>query len=229
MRTKIPIQITIDNGDVVGKTLWSEEHFIKNLSFRENNDEKLMELVSIELEKEMHISGTEYISSHSNDGNFVRCPDAFVKLPIDSFCCKHNQENCFIGGGIYKKNKQDFIDKCMIEERKEGIWNAIATEKYEGFHHVPGRYLCPSCETKNSAKRINYNYHYPWELCSLAQFLDFKDIELRKEVIKKGISRNIYYSSFCGTCAMEILETLRMEINLRIIETEVYRKTKNDA
>jgi hypothetical protein len=229
VKTNILIEINTDEGIFTGNSRWDDEIFVPNLSFCEADKDKLIALVSESLKTIMNISGTEYISRHSFDDDFVRCPDAFVKLPIDTFCCKHNNECCFIGGGVYKKNKQEFIDNCMIEEKKEGIWNAITTEKYEGFHHVPGRYLCPSCEEKNSTKRINYSYHYPWEMCLIGQFLDYEDIELRKEVIRKGINKNVYYSSFCGACAKEILQKLGISKNFELIETEVYRKSKNDS
>jgi hypothetical protein len=172
----------------------------------------------------MDTYGTEYIGVHSSDDSFVRCPDSKVKLPIDSFCCKHDNELCFVGGGIYKKNKTDFIDNCRIADRKEGIWNAVVSEQYKGFHHIPGRYLCPSCEKRNSIKKINFNYHYPWELCLIGQFLDYEDIEFRRKAIIKGIDRNVYYSSFCGLCSIEILNQLEIPQDIELIEIDVYRK-----
>ena len=224
MKTKILIKISNVEDTFIGTTIWNQEKFIENITFKSDSKDGLIESASSELKNVMDTNGTDYIGVHSSDENFVRCPDAKVKLPIDIFCCKNDNKACFIGGGIYKKNKQDFIDNCRIDSRKEGIWNAIKLKKYEGFHHIPGRYLCPSCENKNSIKRVNYNYHYPWELCSIGKFMDYEDVELRKKIIRKGINRNIYYSLFCGTCSIQILNELDLYQNLELIEIDVYRK-----
>jgi hypothetical protein len=224
MKTKILIKISNVDNRFVGTTLWYKESFIENQSFDSDTKEGLLEIASHELKKVMDTYGTEYIGVHSSDDSFVRCPDSKVKLPIDSFCCKHDNELCFVGGGIYKKNKTDFIDNCRIADRKEGIWNAVVSEQYKGFHHIPGRYLCPSCEKRNSIKKINFNYHYPWELCLIGQFLDYEDIEFRRKAIIKGIDRNVYYSSFCGLCSIEILNQLEIPQDIELIEIDVYRK-----
>jgi hypothetical protein len=228
MKTKILIKIDEIEDYLIGSTLWSENSFIENQSYRKKNKHDLINLTKDELLKIMTEFGTDYITHHSNDDNFVRCPDAKVVLPIDSFYCKHDNEPCFLGGGVFKKNEQNFLDNCRIEEKKEGIWNAIKTKRYKGFHHVPGRYLCPSCEEKNSEtrnyeKRINFNYHYPWELCKIGQFLDNKDLELTKDLIRLGISRNVYYASFCASCSVELLDKIGIHAVFEIIETDVSR------
>lgn len=227
MRTNILVEIKQEKDYFIGETLWNESFFLPNIKITKDNREDLIEALKYELTKILQSFGSDYIGRHSSDENFVRCPDAKVLLPIDSFYCKHDDTPCNLGGGIFKKNKENFIEKCRISTRKQGIWTAIETNRYNGFHHIPGRYLCPNCELKNSEKKRNYNYHYPWELCIIQKYLEVGDIELKKEIIRKLISRNIYYSNYCGNCTSETLNKLNFKINFEVFRLEVYRKVSD--
>jgi len=224
MKTYILVEVKKDGDCFVGHTLWRESNFIGNVKIINCDKAKLIKLLKENLTSILETRGPEYIEAHSKGNNYVRCPEAKVVLPIDEFYCKHDKKSCHIGGGILINDKDYFIANCRFTERKEGIWNSIESNKYKGFHHIPGRYLCPSCETKNSEKMIRYNYHYPWELCNIGNYLDYKDIELRKKVIRNGINPNIYYSCYCGTCTLESLSKLNIENNFELLNLEVYRK-----
>lgn len=228
MRTRILIKIDEKDDYIVGTTIWPEKAFIENQNYHKRTKPELLDSAKDGLLQVMKKYGTDYIKHQGNNGDFVRCPDSKVVLPIDSFYCKHDDELCLLGSRIFKNNKQNFIKNCRIKSRKDGIWNAIEIKRYEGFHHVPGRYLCPSCEkknynTKNYERRINFNYHYPWELCQIGQFLDSNDIELRKDLIRQNIDRNVYSVSLCTQCSIEILGRIGIKVVFEIIETSVYR------
>lgn len=129
-----------------------------------------------------------------------------------------------MGRDVEKKNKGYFIENCRITDQKEGIWKAIETKKYEGFHHIIGRYLCPYCEHKNeNENKINFNYHYPWEFFKLyKEFTIDKDFKIK--MIKNKIPLFISHCALCPNCTIEINNLLDLNIVFKKVEKEIYRK-----
>lgn len=205
------------------KTSWLDEQFIPNLSLLGNNKNDTLEKFKCVIDVNIKHFATKYTQSLSQHEDYINCPDLKLELPIDSFYCKHNDLPCPIQGQISKTNKEKFFKACNIDNRKEGIWNAISQGKYQGFHHMPGKYLCPSCEERNSKKNIYKNYYYPWELCLISESLNLDYDELKRKIREKKLNGNVLFSSFCTSCSIEILSKLEYNKDFEIYETEFYR------
>lgn len=221
MKTKILIQIDEVDNEFIGHTKWSENKFIQNITLENDNRDTLIHDLTKEINEIMSSTAVKYISFFSISENSIFCPDAKIVLPIDSICCKEDEEICSIGGGIDLRNKALFMDTCRINRKKEGIWEAITTGKYKGFHHVTGKYLCPNCERK----KPSFNYHYPWELITLSDFVNFLDESVRTKMITKKINKAVSYSSYCIDCSIILIQQLELPLNLEIIHTEVFRES----
>ena len=111
--------------------------------------------------------GRPWIDYWKGSNGNINCPEGAVKLPIDMWHCKLTGEVCYLQANIKIDDKQGFLNGCHAEsDRKEKIFSTIENEKYDGFHHVPGRRLCVACEHKGGKKESFY-YHYHWEFAEL--------------------------------------------------------------
>jgi hypothetical protein len=167
----------------IAQTSWSTEECGQNLKIiaqsREEAFSKIYESISIFIEG----FGRQYISSWSYNNEVVSCPQAYLELPIDLWCCKNNKVACPLQAQINILNREQFFQSCLLSEKKSDIWNAIIKGKYTGFHHIPGRSKCGTCKSSKTYS----NYHYPWELTFLSDCCDIKsvwsDIERRKNYL----------------------------------------------
>jgi len=163
----------------------------------------LIQKLSLFLENEAQL----YISNHQGNEEIVNCPEGKCKQPIDVWYCKLSDKICPTQAQVFLVNKDEFLSKCLADERKKNdIFDIIIKGKYNGAHHVIGRYLCPLCDNK-SFLRENDKYHYYFELYSLEHYFDVFNYKFRKDFLLKRIDRRAYYS-LCSECFMETVSKI---------------------
>ena len=121
----------------------------------------------------MKTKGMDWIEKWKGSPGSVNCPEAYIELPSDIWKCKVTRERCGIQAQFPIDDKKKFLSWCKAsEECKENIFQTIISGKYTGFHHIPSRYLCIQCRSDKWKKRYEH-YHYPWELASVSDCVDF--------------------------------------------------------
>lgn len=155
--------------------------YFRNLTVSVDSFDDGVETMRFVLEQFMKTQGMDWIKKWKGDAGCVNCPEVYIQLPNDVWKCKITREDCGIQAQVPINNKKKFFVWCNAsEERKEKIFNTIKTGKYNGFHHIPGRLLCVQC-AEDKWKKRNQHYHYPWELVSVSDCLDFSgEFELKE-------------------------------------------------
>lgn len=139
---------------------------------------------------------------------FIHCPEAKIELPIDLWYCKLKDQACPIQGIINTDSWVTFNEHCLApNDRREGIQESISSGRYTGFHHIPGRYLCPMCKP---SRKGNWEraYHYPENLQHLQLFVPYDEETLRTKIIKKNIPSVAQFGRLCRKCLNDILYRL---------------------
>jgi len=151
-------------------------NYLKNLTVCAETFDEGVEAMQFVLEQLMKYKGSKWINKWKGFSGCVNCPEAYIELPSDIWKCKITGDSCSIQAQISIKDKAGFLARCCAsQDRKENIYRIIQEKKYSGFHHIPGRFLCVQCEV-DKGKQINKKYHYPWELVSISDCLDFSGI-----------------------------------------------------
>ncbi|WP_444930256.1 hypothetical protein ACJJIF_21310 [Microbulbifer sp. SSSA002] len=167
--------------------------------------------------------GRPWIDFWKKDGGDISCPEGFVKLPIDLWCCKFTDDPCNLQAKINVNNEAGFNAGCHAEEnRKKVIFSTVKNEKYDGFHHIPGRYLCVACE-RNGGKKESFFYHYPWEFAELDVAIGRSYQETRRILAAMDLPSNYVSCPICASCchaeALKISPDL--EEQLKVLEFNV--------
>jgi len=145
---------------------------------------------------------------YTQDMVFINCPEGMIKLPIDLWYCKIVDEACPLQSSIDTEDWPKFHSHCLApKKRQDEIQLAITSGKYSGFHHMPGRYLCPTCRSSRKG-HWERAYHYPWDLRPLLAFVPFDEETLRLEIIRRGIPSSSQFSHLCRNCIDDILGKL---------------------
>jgi hypothetical protein len=169
-----------------------------------DSEQECLRLLHEELENFLRTKGRQWVDQfkgdrHGNEDALVNCPDGYVLLPIDTWCCKHDKEVCGLAVDI--SNEERFLAHCR-SEKKAGILRAVQSKKYDGFHHVLGRYLCPLCDKNLAEREQNFKYHYPWELYPLWDCVNFETEEAFWVFKNSGWPSSISFSKLCANCFM---------------------------
>jgi hypothetical protein len=218
--------------------------------FRHSDAEQVIAAKGIKnaLQEFLDMDGIEYVSNFYGGDDWVNCPDGEVLLPIDIWHCKFSKKPCTLQARIYFDGHSRFLEKCSAPEKnKHGIYKAAIEGRYKGFHHLPGRHLCPMCEWVESAnvkkpphgsdyyedeeesKVSPYWYHYRFQLTLLDSLLEMVGIELneelRIELLRLGLPGYVTYCGLCPTCMMLTVGRLDRKLaeRLEIIEMEFFR------
>lgn len=147
--------------------------YFKNLTTSAESFNGALEVMQFVLEQFMKTKGMDWIKKWKGFPGSVNCPEAYIELPSDIWKCRITREICGIQAQVPINDKKNFLALCNAsEEWKEKIFQTIISEKYTGFHHIPGRYLCVQCQSDKWKKRSEH-YHYPWELVSVSDCVDF--------------------------------------------------------
>ena len=185
----------------------------------QNREDALKDMRN-QLAQYLQPEGQSYLSAWKGTSEIISCPEGYVELPIDIWKCKLNRKTCPIQGRVFITDKAKFLYGCHApRERKEAIFTAIEDSRYNGFHHMPGRYLCPLCRGKQ------YRYHYPWELTLLIGFFDIYDRDFRIRLIREGINLAATTSALCPKCFITVVSKMdpNLEKGLEILELDFFR------
>ena len=204
MKMRFLIRVETGRKKFLARTCWPESECGANLLVITNSKSKAIskihEKIALFVEKKLRPSFESRPFK-----NLIDCPQAYIDLPIDNWKCKDSKGPCPLQGQLDISNQNLFLSRCLVsEERKKGILNAITTGKYNGFHHIPGRYLCGLC----NKPRRNYNYHFPWELTRLYDHCELdsirNDVNRARELILEGFSFSALSSALCGECFLKV-------------------------
>ena len=193
-----------------------------------DSEDECIEILKDKLADFLRSIGKEYVDKHKGchlGDEKINCPQGFVLLPLDSWHCKHDKALCTLQASIDPNNEVNFLKNCRAAN-KQSIFNTIEQQRYKGFHHTPGRHLCPSCDVSLKMSQQNFKYHYPWELYPLWDIVNFEDQEIVKALIKSDISPSVAHSKVCASCFIKVARELvsdHSEIhNLFILELDFY-------
>lgn len=167
-----------------------------------------------------------YLSAFKGTGDVINCPEGYIDLPIDVWKCKLDDKICPLQAQVLITEKAKFLSECHAPEgRKQAIFKAIKDHKYDGFHHIPGRYLCPLCKGK-----IHRRYYYPWELTIPSKFFNVTEIEqrltLRRRLIERNIDIDAGYIALCPKCFKSVVSEIDPKVKelLEILELNFFDK-----
>ncbi len=216
MKLKILIASKSELNKNILKTCWSKNKNNTNIEIESSCLIKGKTQIKELIQAQILYYAKQYIQDQSGNDKYIRCPKVKVTLPIDRWDCKIDKEMCHFGSQIDLSNKNEFLNKCRLPiGDKNGIWKILRKGEYDGFHHIPGRYLCPECESQNkSEKKINFNYHYPWELNSLANFFEkYKDdLDFKRHLMLNNIPTSVLWANFCPKCFIKLKNKLNKYI-----------------
>lgn len=140
----------------------------------------------------------------------INCPEGRIELPIDIWYCKLIDKPCPIQASIDTDDWAMFEEHCLAApERQTGIRGAITNGEYGGFHHLPGRYLCPTCKPSRGG-RWDRAYHYREDLMPLQPFVSHDDRTLRIAMMKQKIPLEALAGALCRSCIDDVLERLEL-------------------
>lgn len=171
-------------------------------------------------------NGRKYINSiigiNSEDGK-INCPNGVVALPIDTWHCKLDNLICGLQAYIDLSNKKNFLTNCRSPQKEE-IYNSVDRRKYKGFHHVIGRYLCPSCDHILSDSQQYFKYHYPWELYPLGECINSDDRSTIINLRRNNIPISVITSKVCAPCFVRYINILLPSIagDFFVLEIDFY-------
>lgn len=176
----------------------------------DNDLENGLKRLSEYFEKHLHKTlgkWIEYIKSMGSEDE-CNCPQGHIELPIDLWKCKLDNSTCSLQAKVNFSNKEEFYNGCTANEvQKDGIFSAITEGKYDGFHHVAGRYLCVSCEA-NPKIKTNFQYHYEIELHHLQNLLTVPDEEIKEKLRWSKYPSSSTFCAICTDCALDVIHQL---------------------
>jgi hypothetical protein len=141
-------------------------------------------------------------------GSSVSCPEGFLNKSTDSWYCKLNEKICMLQASVDTSDEKHFMDGCHAEEeKKKAIFKAILTGKYSGFHHVPGRYRCIACESKDIPCE-KYELHFRFEMSGLDKALKISNNKLLRLLKRHGQNTNYALTLLCAPCCLELAQIL---------------------
>lgn len=195
----------------------------------ESSERAAFEALTTEVQNAVAVHGKAWIEECKQAGpGAVNCPEGAIKLPIDLWICKLTRDTCPIQAQVFLNDRDFFLRHCHApRNRKEQILSSIAGGAYDGFHHVPGRYLCPACE--HEGKKPTFQYHYPWEITRLDAYYPFEYERhwpaVRKKLKDKTFGLTLVSTALCAPHCKELAERLDsvLAAQLFVIEFEFRR------
>lgn len=172
----------------------------------------------------LETEGKEFIQGWMGNSEVINCPDGYIKLPIDMWCCKLTGARCNLQAQVFLQDHALFLSRCTApDDKKAGILKAATEGKYKGFHHIPGRNLCPTCECNSP-----FNHHYRFELTFVYRLLGISDEDerdrFRLKTLHLGVSSEAIACALCPPCAFRIASIIDNGISndLEIIEIDFF-------
>jgi hypothetical protein len=226
VRTRVLVRIAQD------ETEWVASAYFKDSAFctvRAESREGARAELQVQVETILLPQTRAWLQERRGAENSPNCPEGAIRLPIDLWVCKLTNVLCPLQAQVLVNEPEAFIRDCLAPpDRKEGILQTVSLGKYGGFHHVPGRFLCPACERE--AKKESFKYHYPWELtfletCCPSFSLERDWPDLVRRLGRKNISLSILSSALCAEHFRQLAAQVDPQVaaELSIFELEVGR------
>jgi hypothetical protein len=185
--------------------------------------------LKVELASRLQIDGAEWLkqSYHGGDPESPNCPEGAIKLPIDLWTCKLVDQLCPIQAQVFLGDPEQFFRGCLAPQaKKQDIFEAVKSGKYQGFHHVRSRFLCVLCDSEGKG---NFSYHYPWELSALDQYSSYvveRDWpETRTKLRRERRSLSTVINALCADHSKVVAQEIDAVLSsqLEIFEFEIVR------
>ena len=186
------------------KGIWVAKCASVKIRVESNSKGDALVKIKEELKRFLTYEANDYLSEWKGNHSIVNCPEGKILLPIDVWKCKLNEETCPTQAQVFLNQEDEFRTKCSADEKKkEQILNLIKENKYDGFHHIPGRLKCVLCKGKEYFK-----YHYPWELNYLYQYWDILSDDFRVKFLRSGIDQRAYFFGLCPESFVNVISKL---------------------
>jgi len=230
MKTRVLARTIHENDKWVAQAYQQEGVFCSASGITEA---QALEHLKNEVGEILATSGQAWLKRWRGAAGTPNCPEGTVELLIDVWVCKLKNETCPIQAQVSLEEPNIFFQHCLAEsDRKQQIFDAVTKQKYRGFHHLPGRYLCVGCE--NEGKAINFRYHYPWELTQLSAYYPFSVEcdwpQIRLKLICSGpsgksSSLSAISTALCAKHCKSLAEQLEPSLaaQLRTLEFDITR------
>lgn len=227
MKNRVLARAHIDEGEWVASAYRAEGVF---RSVRGPSETVAITELRAAVEGFIAVEGRSWLEQwkHGGDPRIPNCPEGAVDLPIDLWTCKLEKKTCPIQAQVFLDDPDTFFRQCLApSDRRQEIFDTVAAGKYDGFHHIPGRYLCVACQHDGKAEA--FQYHYPWELTSVEAYYPFELKRdwprLHRQLRGKGWSVSEVSNALCAAHCTELAEKLdpATAAELRVLEFEVSR------
>ncbi len=225
MKTHVLIGIRQEGVEWLASAYRSESAFC---SVRALSEPAAVERLRAEVEGIIAVDGRAWLErwKHAGSPRAPNCPEGTIKLPIDLWTCKLVDKMCPIQSQVLLDDRAVFLQHCLApRERSEQIFDTVTKGKYDGSHHIPGRYLCVWCQRQR--KSTSRQYHYPWELTCIEAYYPFvfeRDWpRFHRKLRDVGASRSEVSNALCAAHCTQLAEQLdpALAATLRVIEFEV--------
>jgi hypothetical protein len=226
MKTRVLVRVGQDRQEWVASAYYKESAF--STVRAESRDAAVAELRA-QVEEILLPQARAWLQEWRGTDDAPNCPEAAIRLPIDLWVCKLTDETCPIQAQVFVQEPEKFFGGCLApSERKQKIFDTVAQGKYEGFHHVPGRLLCISCDREG--KKLSFRYHYPWELTCVEAYCPSFSLErewptLLRRLGSEKISLSMLSNALCAEHCKQLAEQLDSQVaaELSTFELEVSR------
>lgn len=138
---------------------------------------------------------------------YLNCPFGRITLPIDRWDCKETRLPCPIQAMVDPPSFELFRKRCeMPRAFQESIEKTILAGRYKGDeHHMPGKRLCPLCDSKSITRR----YHPLGELVMVSGLFSVKDLRVARAFRKANVERSLMYAAVCRPCLLRAWNRLK--------------------
>lgn len=222
MKSRVLARVTQVGDDWAASAFQAERAFC---TAHATSQDVAVEDLKAQVEEGLPIQARAWLRQFRGGEDAPNCPEGAIKLPIDLWVCKLVHQTCPIQAQVFIEEPERFFSGCLAPpERKKQIFDTVAQGKYDGFHHVPGRYLCVSCEREG--KKPSLRYHYPWELANLEAYYPFvlgRDWPVVRRRLRNKITLSMVSTALCAYHCVQLLQQLdsAAAAELRVLEFEL--------
>ena len=225
IKTQVLARVSRERNEWVASAYYKESSFC---TIREASSAAAIAEMKAHVEEVLLPQARAWLNKWRGSNEAPNCPEGAIRLPIDLWVCKLTDETCPIQAQVFVQEPDQFFGGCLApQERKQQILDTVSQGKYDGFHHVPGRFLCVSC--KREGKKPSLSYHYPWELTCVEAYYPFvlkRDWPaLRRRLGSENISLSTVSRALCAPHCRQLAEQLDsgMAAELFVLEPELGR------
>ncbi|MCP3865392.1 MAG: hypothetical protein GY695_20050 [Aestuariibacter sp.] len=217
MKTRFLINIYKDEKDK-----WIARNVSTDIQVISNSKNKALEKIRLKFKQYLSTEAKSYLSEWKGNNEIVNCPFGKLLLPIDIWKCVFSGESCPTQAQVFLSQPEEFKNKCNADEnKKDQILDLIIENRYDGFHHIPGRVKCVLCRRRKES----FKHHYPWEINSLDQYIDLLNDDFRVKFLKSGLDLSAYAFGLCPVCFIDVINKLEhgMDGEFEYLTLDVYR------